>query len=49
MLPKQAIIEYQVVYKQEYGHSISYELAVEQATKLFNLFKLLTESPKPCS
>ena len=40
-LSKQAIFEYQAIYKKQFGKEISLEDAQEQATKLLRLFKLI--------
>jgi len=39
MLPREAILEYQEVYKKQYGKEISYEEATEQSNELVELFK----------
>lgn len=44
MLPNEAIIEYQQIYKQTYGKEISFEKAKEDGNKLVNLI-LLIERP----
>ncbi len=41
MLSKKAIQEYQEIYKAEHGKDLSYQKAVEGATKLLRLFKLI--------
>lgn len=38
LLPTEAIVEYQALYKQEYGQDISYEEAQRQGLKLLNLY-----------
>ncbi|MBI4226177.1 hypothetical protein HY612_03635 [Candidatus Roizmanbacteria bacterium] len=39
MLPKKAIDEYKTIYKKVYGEVISDAEALEQGTRLLNLFK----------
>ncbi|OGK11319.1 hypothetical protein A2768_01515 [Candidatus Roizmanbacteria bacterium RIFCSPHIGHO2_01_FULL_37_16] len=46
MLSKEAVIEYQQVYKKIYGKEISYEKALEQGTKLIELFKIINKPLK---
>lgn len=41
MLSKQAIMEYQAIYKKVYGEDISYEQAMEKGTQLLRLFQLI--------
>ena len=41
MLPKEAVVEYQEIYKKVYGKEISYERALEQGTKLIRLFEII--------
>ncbi len=41
LLPREAILEYQEIYKKEFGHDISYDDAREQGTKLLRLFGLI--------
>lgn len=37
MLPKEAVIEYQQIYKKLFGEEISFERALEEGGKLLNL------------
>ncbi len=37
-LPREAILEYQVLYQKQYGKAISYEEALTQGEKLLGLF-----------
>lgn len=41
MLSKEAILEYQKIYKKQYGKEISYEQALDQGTKLLRLVELI--------
>lgn len=41
MLPKQAIEEYQKIFKEEFGQDITTAEAEEQGTRLLRLFELL--------
>lgn len=41
LLPREAILEYQEIYKKEFGQEISYDDAREQGTKLLRLFGLI--------
>ncbi len=41
MLSKKAIQEYQQIYKEVHGKELSYQKAVEGATKLLRLVKLI--------
>ena len=41
MLPKEAILEYQAIYKKVFGKEISYEQALEKGTNLIRLFQLI--------
>lgn len=41
MLSKGAILEYQAIYKKQFGEKISYEEAQEQGIKLLRLFGLI--------
>ncbi|MDO8570575.1 MAG: hypothetical protein Q7R97_03240 [Candidatus Daviesbacteria bacterium] len=41
MLPKEAILEYQAIYKKVFGRDISYAEAVEKGTELIKLFQLI--------
>lgn len=41
MLSKEAVLEYQKIYRKHYGKEISYEQALEQGTKLLQLFGLI--------
>lgn len=41
MLSKEAVLEYQKIYRKQYGKEISYEQALEQGTKLLQLFGLI--------
>jgi len=40
ILPEKAIIEFQEIYKKEYGKEISREEASLRANNLFNLYKV---------
>ncbi len=40
-LSRDAIVEYQEIYKKVYGKDISYEQALEQGTKLLRLFEII--------
>lgn len=40
-LSREAILEYQEIYKKEFGQEISYDDAREQGTKLLRLFNLI--------
>jgi hypothetical protein len=42
MLSKQAIKEYQEIYKKEFGEDINESEAVSQGTGLLNLFKIFS-------
>jgi len=44
MLSKEAIIEYQQVYKKVYKSEISYKQALEEGTKLIRLMQLVYHS-----
>lgn len=37
MLPKEAVLEYQQIYKKLFGKEISFEQALEEGSKLLNL------------
>jgi len=41
MLSKQAIVEYQQIYKEVYGEKISYKEALRQGLRLLSLFKAI--------
>lgn len=41
MLSKQAVTEFQAIYKKEFGEDISIEKADELGTKMLRLFKLI--------
>lgn len=41
MLSHEAILEYQQIYKQEFGIELSYELANEKASEFLRLLKIL--------
>lgn len=41
MLPKEAILEYQAIYKKVFGKDISYDEALEKGTELIKLFQLI--------
>lgn len=41
MLPKEAILEYQAIYKNVFGKDISYAEALEKGTELIKLFQLI--------
>lgn len=41
MLPKEAILEFQALYKKVYRKEISYEQALEKGTNLIRLFQLI--------
>lgn len=41
MLPKEAILEYQGIYKKVFGKEISYAEAIEKGTELIKLFQLI--------
>ncbi len=41
MLNKQAIEEYQKIYKEEFGEEISEDEAIEQGERLIQLFKVI--------
>lgn len=41
MLSREAILEYQQIYKEIYGKEISFEKASEGGEKLLRLFKLI--------
>lgn len=41
MLSKKAVLEYQQIYKKEYGEEITYQEALKQATRLLMLFKAI--------
>lgn len=41
VLPREAILEYQLLYKKIYGKEISYEQAHSQGMDLINLFKVI--------
>ncbi len=41
MLSKEAIMEYQVIYKKVYGEEISYKEAMEKGSQLLRLFQLI--------
>lgn len=43
MLPKEAVLEYQVIYEKLYGIKLSFEQASEYANKLFNFVELVTK------
>ena len=44
MLPKEAILEYQEIYRNQYGIKLTFEEASEYANKLFNFVELITTS-----
>lgn len=39
MLPKEAILEYQRIYRELYRRDITFDDALKQATELLNIFK----------
>lgn len=39
VLPREAIEEYQIIYKRLYGREISYQEAQSQGVELLNLYK----------
>ena len=41
MLSEEAVLEYQQIYKKEFGEEISLEEAKEQGTKLLKLFSII--------
>lgn len=41
MLSKEAILEYQQIYKNEFGIELSYDLATEKAAEFLRLFRIL--------
>ena len=41
MLPKEAILEYQAIYKKVFGKDISYAEALEKGMELIKLFQLI--------
>lgn len=41
MLSKEAVLDYQAIYKKQYGKEISLEQAQEQGIKLLRLFGLI--------
>lgn len=41
MLSKQAIVEFQHLYKKEFGLELSFEEAAEQANNLLQLYKIV--------
>ncbi|MFA5232523.1 MAG: hypothetical protein WC410_02560 [Candidatus Paceibacterota bacterium] len=41
MISEKALKEYKAIYKKEYGVDLSDEEALEQATKLLNLMKII--------
>lgn len=41
MLPKEAILEYQAIYKKVFGKGISYAEALEKGTELIKLFQVI--------
>lgn len=41
MLSKQAVMDYQKIYKQTFGEEISYEEAERQGIRLLRLFKVI--------
>ena len=41
MLSRKAIVEYQEIYKKEFGTEISYAEALEQGTKLLSLMRVI--------
>lgn len=41
MLPKEAILEYQAMYKRIFGQDISYADALEKGTELIKLFQVV--------
>jgi hypothetical protein len=41
MLSKQAVEEYQEIYKKEFHEEISFAEAEEQASRVLNLFKII--------
>jgi hypothetical protein len=46
MLSKQAIKEYQDIFKKEFGEDISYEEADLQGTRLIRLFQIFIDIDK---
>ncbi len=40
-LSKEAVEEFQEIYKKEFGHEISYEEAYERGVKLLTLMKII--------
>jgi len=41
ILPKEAVLEYQQIYKDQFGTEISYDEALKQGTELINLLKIV--------
>ena len=41
MLSKQAVMEFQKIYKQKFDEDISYEEAEKQGVKLLRLFRII--------
>jgi hypothetical protein len=41
MLSKQAVMDYQKIYKQTFGEEISYEEAERQGIRLLRLFRII--------
>lgn len=40
-ISNEAVLEYQKIYKQEFGEEISFEEALEQGMKLLRLFDII--------
>ena len=47
MLPKEAIKEFQQIYRQEFGVDLSDEEAQRRADNLVNLYKFVYEESEP--
>ena len=46
LLPREAILEYQEIYKKEYGEDISFEDAQRQGIKLLTLYQAVYQPIK---
>ena len=45
MISKEQLAEYKHIYKKEFGEDLSDQEALEQGTRLVNLFKALMKEP----
>lgn len=45
LLPKEALIEFKQIYKEEFGVELLDEEAVKKATAVLNLVKVLAKKP----